>query len=62
MHDKESHRLPEQIAFTDEKTGSGDPKTMIAERRKLVDAIRKGDPSRLKALEYLGRRWLSHRQ
>jgi hypothetical protein len=61
MHDKENHQLPEQIAFTDGKTGSDNPKTTIGERRKRVGAIREADPARMKALEYIGRRWLSRR-
>ncbi|RVG87174.1 hypothetical protein CN221_29430 [Sinorhizobium meliloti] len=61
MHDKENHQLPEQIEFTDEKRGSDKSKTTIAERRKLVGVTREADSARLEALEYLGRRWLSHR-
>ncbi|WP_080636729.1 hypothetical protein [Sinorhizobium meliloti] len=61
MHDKENDQLPAQIAFKGGKTCS-DSKTTIGERRKLVGVVREGDASRLKALEYLGRRWLSHRR
>ena len=61
MQDKDTHQLPEQSAFKDENRGSDNAKPTIAERRKMVGPLREADPGRLKALEYLGRRWLSLR-
>lgn len=61
MQDRDDYALPEQSASSDEKTGSDTSKKMMAQRRKLVGVIRETDPARLKALEYLGRRWLSHK-
>ncbi|WP_192936934.1 hypothetical protein [Sinorhizobium meliloti] len=52
MQDRDDYALPEQSASSDEKTGSDTPKKVM---------IRETDPARLKALEYLGRRWLSHK-
>ncbi|RVE86492.1 hypothetical protein [Sinorhizobium meliloti] len=61
MQDRDEYGLPEQSAPLDETTRSDTQKIAVAERRKLVGVHREADPSRLKALEYLGRRWLSHR-
>jgi hypothetical protein len=56
MQDRDDHALPEQSASSEEN-----PERTIAKRRKSVGVIRDADPGRLKALEYLGRRWLSLR-
>ncbi len=59
MQDKDSYELPEQSASPENAKSDTQKKTM-AKRRKSVGAI-EANPGRLKALEYLGRRWLSHR-
>ncbi|MDE3874252.1 hypothetical protein GHK78_29650 [Sinorhizobium meliloti] len=61
MQDRDDHALPEQSASSEENTGLETGKKTIAKRRKSVGVIRDADPARLKALEYLGRRWLSLR-
>lgn len=61
MQDRDDHSQPEESASTDEKPVPDTPKTTIAYRRKLVGITSEPDPARLKALEYLGRRWLSCR-
>ncbi|RVI25398.1 hypothetical protein U8C32_03370 [Sinorhizobium medicae] len=58
-HDRDDHSLPEESAYTDEKPVPDTPKRTIADRLKLVGIVCEDDPARLKALEYLGRRWLS---
>lgn len=59
MPDREEHRLPVQSASTEEKSLPDSPKRTIANRRKSVGVTREADPGRLKAADYLGRRWLS---
>jgi hypothetical protein len=61
MQDTDDYALPEQGASPDENKDSGTPKKTMAQRRKSVGVTRGADHRRLKALEYLGRRWLSHR-
>lgn len=61
MQDKDDYALPEQSVSRDENKDSDTPKKTMAQRRKSVGVTRGADHSRLKALEYLGRRWLSHR-
>ncbi|WP_145162447.1 hypothetical protein [Sinorhizobium medicae] len=60
MQERDDCEFPDQSASPDENTDSVNPKKTIAARRKSVGVI-EADPARLKALEYLGRRWLSHR-
>ncbi|RMI10410.1 hypothetical protein CN115_27170 [Sinorhizobium meliloti] len=61
MQDRDEYGLPGQNASLDGTTRSDTPKIAVAERRKLVGVHREPDPRRLKGLEYLGRRLLSHR-
>ncbi|RVM74358.1 hypothetical protein CN126_21890 [Sinorhizobium meliloti] len=61
MQDRGEYDLPEQSASLDGTTRLDTQKIAAAERRKLVGVHREPDPRRLKALEYLGRRLLSHR-
>lgn len=61
MQDTDDYVLPEQSASPDENNNSDTPETTMAQRRKSVGVTRGADHSRLQALEYLGRRWLSHR-
>ncbi|PLT98346.1 hypothetical protein BMJ34_15410 [Sinorhizobium medicae] len=60
-HDRDDHSLPDESPSTDEKPAPDTPQRTIANRRKSVGVIHEGDTGRLEALEYLGRRWLSHR-
>ncbi|RVL87449.1 hypothetical protein CN140_02470 [Sinorhizobium meliloti] len=59
-HDRDDHSLPDESPSTDENSPDT-PQRTIANRRKSVGVIHEDDTGRLKALEYLGRRWLSHR-
>ncbi|RVH81673.1 hypothetical protein CN204_24185 [Sinorhizobium meliloti] len=59
-HDRDDNSLPDESPSTDENPPDT-PQRTIANRRKSVGVIHEGDTGRLKALEYLGRRWLSHR-
>ncbi|ASQ01946.1 hypothetical protein CN128_33320 [Sinorhizobium meliloti] len=59
-HDRDDHSLPDESPSTDENPPDT-PQRTIANRRKPVGVIHEGDTGRLKTLEYLGRRWLSHR-
>ncbi|WP_318894086.1 hypothetical protein U8C36_12045 [Sinorhizobium medicae] len=61
MQDRDDYTLPEQSALPDENKDSDTPKQTMAQRRKAVGVTHGADHSRLKALEYLGRRWLSLR-
>jgi hypothetical protein len=61
MQDTDDYASPEQSASSDEYKDSDTPKNTMAQRRKSVGVARGADHSRLKALEYLGRRWLSLR-
>lgn len=61
MRDRDDQGLPEKTAPPDEKMASDTPKITVAKRRKSVGVNRAAHPDRLKALEYLGRRWLSRR-
>ncbi|ASP68594.1 hypothetical protein CN210_17250 [Sinorhizobium meliloti] len=60
MRDRDDHSLPEESASTDEKPAPDTPKRTIPYRRKSVGVNHERDTARLKTLEYLGRRWLSH--
>lgn len=53
--------MPEKTAPADEIVASDTPKITVAKRRKSVGVNRAAHPDSLKALEYLGRRWLSRR-
>lgn len=61
MPDRDEDGLPEKTAPVDEIVASDTPKITVAKRRKSVGVNRAAHPDSLKALEYLGRRWLSRR-
>jgi len=60
-HDRDDHSLPDESPSTDEKPALDTPQRTMANRRKSVGVSHERDTARLPALEYLGRRWLSHR-